>query len=207
MKKRQSLLKLVLLVSVAAVVAFVVPVTLAYIFDKTEPVVNTFVPPQGLNEQTAVNIQVLKKVTNTGKEEIGPGGFKFVLENTLTGEQQTLESDFKGNASFTIPFAGKDAGQSYFYSIYEINDGREHVTYSEMVHAIQVDVSMVEDKPVATVYLNGEEVAACLVQFENLYGAPEPPDTGDQGLQWVYGALLIASFAALMVILRRKTAK
>ena len=207
MKKRQSLVKLVLLLSVAAAVAFLVPVTLAYIFDETEPVVNTFVPPSGLNNQTAVEIKVLKTVTNTGKEEIGPGGFKFVLENTMTGEQQTVESDFKGNASFTIPFAGKDAGQSYFYSIYEINDGREYVTYSEMVHTIQVDIDMAEDKPVATVYLNGEEVSDCQVRFENLFGAPEPPDTGDQGLLWVYAALLIASFAALMVILRRKTAK
>ena len=207
MKKRQSLVKLVLLLSVAAAVAFLVPVTLAYIFDETEPVVNTFVPPSGLNNQTAVEIKVLKTVTNTGKEEIGPGGFKFVLENTMTGEQQTVESDFKGNASFTIPFAGKDAGQSYFYSIYEINDGREYITYSEMVHTIQVDIDMAEDKPVATVYLNGEEVSDCQVRFENLFGAPEPPDTGDQGLLWVYAALLIASFAALMVILRRKTAK
>lgn len=207
MKKRQSLLKLVLLISVAAVVAFVVPVTLAYIFDKTEPVVNTFVPPQGLNEQTAANIQVLKKVTNTGKEEIGPGGFKFVLENTATGEQQTVESDFKGNAAFTIPYAGTDAGKTFFYSVYEINDGRENVTYSEKVYAIQVDVEMMEDKPVARVYLDGVETANCQVQFENLYGALEPPDTGDQGLLWVYGALLIVSFAALMVILRRKTAK
>lgn len=207
MKKRQSLVKLVLLLSVAAAVAFLVPVTLAYIFDDTEPVVNTFVPPAGLNDQTAVEIKVLKTMTNTGKEEMGPGGFKFVLENTLTGEKQTAESDFKGNASFVIPFAGKDAGQSYFYSIYEINDGREHVTYSESVHALQVDVNMAEDKPVATVFLNGEEVAECQVRFENLYGAPEPPDTGDQGLIWVYMALLIASFAGLMVILRKKTAK
>lgn len=207
MKKRQSLVKLVLLLSVAAAVAFLVPVTLAYIFDETEPVVNTFVPPSGLNDQTAVDIQIIKTVTNTGKEEIGPGGFKFVLENTLTGEQQTTESDFKGNAAFTISFAGKDAGQSYYYSVYEINDGREHVTYSETVYAIQVDINMVDDKPAATVYLNGEEVTQCQVQFENLYGAPEPPDTGDQGMIWVYAALLIASFAALMVILRRKTAK
>lgn len=207
MKKRQSMVKLVLLLSIAAVIAFVVPVTLAYIFDKTEPVVNTFVPPQGLNDQTAVNIRILKTVTNSGKEEIGPGGFKFVLENTETGEKLTAESDFKGNASFVLPYAGTDAGKTFFYSVYEINDGREHVTYSEAVYALQVDVNMEEDKPVAKVYVDGAETANCQLAFENLYGVPEPPDTSDPGMLAVYIALLVASAVLLMVVLRKRTAK
>lgn len=207
MKFRRPWIKIALLLSMVAAVAFLVPVTLSYVFDRTDSVVNTFVPPDGLQDQTAVGIDVIKTVINSGKDEIGPGGFKFILENTLTGEQVTVESDFQGNASFSIPFTGADAGKSFFYSIYEVNDQRENVKYSELVYQVQIDVAMVDDKPVAKVFLDGKETNKCVVKFENLHGTVEPPSTGDEGHVAMYAVLLAVSFAALMTVLKKRKAE
>lgn len=200
MKKQRLWLKTALLIGLVAVVAFAVPVTLSYIFDKTDPVVNTFVPPDGLHAATAVNVNVVKTVVNSGKDEIGPGGFKFILENTETGEQMTAVSDFQGKAQFKLPFTGVDAGKSFFYRVYEFHDNREHVTYSDLVYSIRVDVAMAEDKPVAKVFLDEKETTNCLVAFENLYGQAEPPETGDAGHVALYMMLLVASAAAFLLV-------
>lgn len=205
--KNRKWLKLALLFSIAAVVAFAIPLTLSYIFDKSETVVNTFVPPAGLNDQTAVQVDIVKTVTCSGTQTIGPGGFVFILENTETGEQQTATSDFQGNASFTIPFAGTDSGKTFTYSVYEQNDGREYVTYSDLKYTVQVDIAMVEDKPVATVLVDEVETAQPTLKFENLYGAPEPPDTGDAGNIVLYGTLMVACAVLLTVVLKKRKAQ
>lgn len=208
MKFRRPWAKMALLLSLAAVVAIAVPVTLSYVFDNTEQVVNTFVPPEGLNNETAVKVDIVKTVINTVPEDvegIGPDGFTFVLENMADGVKQQAVSDFQGKASFEIPYTGVDAGTHFCYNVYELNDGAENVTYSEIVYEIQVDIEMNdENKPVAKVKLDGKDTTSCTLKFENLYTIAEPPDTGDSSHVAVYAAVMVLCAAGMLLMVRKK---
>lgn len=208
MKFRRPWAKMALLLSLAAVVAIVVPVTLSYVFDNTEQVVNTFLPPEGLNNETAVKVDIVKTVINTVPEDvegIGPDGFTFVLENMADGAKQQAVSDFQGKASFEIPYTGVDAGTHFCYNVYELNDGAENVTYSEIVYEIQVDIEMNdENKPVAKVKLDGKDTTSCTLKFENLYTIAEPPDTGDSSHVAVYAAVMVLCAAGMLLMVRKK---
>ncbi|MBQ6952235.1 MAG: hypothetical protein IJN44_12190 [Clostridia bacterium] len=208
MKFRRPWAKMALLLSLAAVVAIAVPVTLSYVFDNTEQVVNTFLPPEGLNNETAVKVDIVKTVINTVPEDvegIGPDGFTFVLENMADGAKQQAVSDFQGKASFEIPYTGVDAGTHFCYNVYELNDGAENVTYSEIVYEIQVDIEMNdENKPVAKVKLDGKDTTSCTLKFENLYTIAEPPDTGDSSHVAVYAAVMVLCAAGMLLMVRKK---
>ncbi len=208
MKFRRPWAKMALLLSLAAVVAIAVPVTLSYVFDNTEQVVNTFVPPEGLNNETAVKVDIVKTVINTVPEDvegIGPDGFTFVLENMADGAKQQAVSDFQGKASFEIPYTGVDAGTHFCYNVYELNDGAENVTYSEIVYEIQVDIEMNdENKPVAKVKLDGKDTTSCTLKFENLYTIAEPPDTGDSSHVAMYAAVMVLCAAGMLLMVRKK---
>lgn len=201
--KQHKWLRLVLLFSVIAVIGASIPFTLSFVFDRSEKLQNTFVPPGGLNEQTAVVITVDKNVTNLGSEKIGPEGFVFILENTATGEKQTLTSDVNGYAVFEIPYTGLDTGKTYHYTLHEQNDHRTGVTYSDIVYTIDVTLAMVNDKPVATVLLNGVETANCTAVFENVYKVEETPVTGDPAQLALMLCLMFASASAMIILVRK----
>ena len=208
MNVKRSWRKAVLLACAVAVLAVAVPMTLSYVFDDTDPVVNTFLPPEGLNNETAVKVDIVKTVINTVPEDvegIGPDGFTFVLENMADGAKQQAVSDFQGKASFEIPYTGVDAGTHFCYNVYELNDGAENVTYSEIVYEIQVDIEMNdENKPVAKVKLDGKDTTSCTLKFENLYTIAEPPDTGDSSHVAVYAAVMVLCAAGMLMMVRKK---
>ena len=208
MNVKRSWRKAVLLACAVAVLAVAVPVTLSYVFDDTDPVVNTFLPPEGLNNQTAVKVNIQKTVINTVPEDqegITPEGFRFVLEEPLTGKKQEAVSDFQGKASFELPFTGVDAGTHFCYNVYELNDGAENVTYSEIIYEIQVDIAMNdENKPVAKVKLDGKDTTELTLKFENLYTITVPPDTGDHGHVAVYAALMLLCAGGMLMLVRKK---
>ncbi len=212
MKFRRPWAKMALLLSIVAVVAAAVPLTLSFVFDNTDQVVNTFVPPPGLNNETALKVDIVKTVINTvpeGQEGIGPDGFTFIVEEVATGKKMQVVSDFQGKASLSIPYTGADAGMHFCYNVYELNQSAENVTYSEIVYEIQVNIDMNDqDKPVAKVLLDGKETTSCTLKFENLYTVAEPPDTGDAGHVAVYMAVMVLCAAGLMLVLsKRKTAE
>ena len=212
MNVKRSWRKAVLLICAMAVLAVAVPVTLSYVFDNTDEVVNTFLPPEGLNNQTAVKVNILKTVINTvpdGEEGITAEGFRFVLEEMLTGKKLETISDFQGKASFELPYTGVDAGTHFCYNVYELNEAAENVTYSEIVYEIQVDIDMNdENKPVAKVKLDGKDTTDVTLKFENLYTVTVPPDTGDHGHVAVYAAvMLLCAGGMLMLVRKKKTAE
>lgn len=208
MKFRSRFMKTALLLCVVAVVAVAVPFTLSYVFDNTDEVVNTFVPPEGLNNQTALKVDVVKTVINTvpeGEEGIGPDGFTFVLEEIATGKKMQAVSDFQGKASFSLPYTGVDAGMHFCYNVYELNDGAENVTYSEIVYEIQVDIAMNDqNEPVAKVKLDGKDTTDLTLKFENLYTITAPPDTGDAGHVALYAAVMVLCAAGMMLIVGKR---
>ena len=167
MKFQRPWMKIALLIATVAMVSFLVPFTLAYVFDQTDSLVNTFAPPQGLNEQTAVEIDVVKTVINTGDTTLTPEGFRFTMEDVLTGEKTTVTSDEAGKAKFTLNYRGADTGRSYSFRIYEENDGMQDVIYSTVSYRVQIDLAMVEAKPEATVKVDGKAVEKCVLGFTN----------------------------------------
>lgn len=206
MNFRRPWMKLALLISMVAVVSFLVPFTLAYVFDQSDSLVNTFAPPMGLNEQTAVEVGITKTVINTGNEVMGPDGFRFTLENIMTAEKITAVSDDKGSAGFVLNYTGVDTGKSFRYKVYEENDGAERVTYSNKVYILQVELTMVEGKPVAKVTVDGQETQNCSLRFVNEYAGASVPETGDISHLGLY-ALLLLGGTMLMVLLVRSWRK
>ncbi len=42
------------------------------------------------------------------------------------------------------------------------------MTYSDVVYTVKVNVTAVEDRPTATVQVDGKDVEACVLPFENI---------------------------------------
>lgn len=201
---RRRWLQLALLFSLVVVAAVALPTTLSYVFSTTGPVVNTFLPPGGLNDQTMVEVFVEKTVLNTGEDKIGPEGFTFILKNDETGEELTVVTGTAGTGRFALPFSGTDAGKTFSYSIWEQNDARENVVYDSKVYVLEITIGMVDDKPVATLQLDGQPVTEATARFENTYHFTDVPETGDASQVTLYAALAVGSMMLLILLVRRR---
>ena len=196
--------KLALLFSAAVTMGIMVPVTLSYVFDKTDTLVNTFLPPTGLDDENAVEILVNKTVVNKGDAAITPEGFTFVLRNTITGETHTAISNKDGQARFVLTFNGAQAGSHSFY-LTELNDGLEGVTYDAAEYAIRIDVDTVDGHTERTLYKDGKQVDALTVSFVNVYDTEQIPETGDRLPMAVLAAMLLCSGMLLLLLNRKRT--
>lgn len=207
MKSRRPWLMLALLLCAATVVAAALPSTLAYIAANSNTVRNTFrveyLPP----EDIAVPVRVHKTVLSLGDETLSPAGFSFRLQNMESGETISMTSFIDGSASVMLPFTADDAGKTYTYRLYEINGGREHVSYDETVYDITITLSVNEvHEMIADLTVNGSPVTEIAVEFVNLYTPAEIPDTGDEGQLLLWSAMLAFSGAGLVLLMRRRAA-
>ncbi len=121
-------------------------------------------------DDIVVKLKTKKTVINSGKAEIGPEGFEFVLEDTASGEKLTQVSDNEGAAEFSLTYSANDIGKTYSYKITETNDGREGVIYSEAVYEIQTAITLGEDgKLNADIFYEGSKVIDFTAEFKNEY--------------------------------------
>ena len=188
------------------VVGVVIPDTLASMIDRTSVVTNSFVPDEDLLKDLQVPIYAKKIVTCTGDETISPENFTFVLTNTETGEELCALSAASGQVQFDLAFDGMDVGV-YNYTLHEQNNGREGITYSELVYDVQVQV--LTDPLRAEVTVNGEDASRLMPTFENLY-TQKIPETGDRTpvmacvtVMCLSAVLMAAVALGLMAKLRR----
>lgn len=203
-------------IALVAVLCFVLatPAAFAFVEDSTQTLVNTFVPgtgvtpgpgpgPGGEDEVVYVSVAVQKVVYNAGETAIGPEGFHFVLENRETGDGPVIESAADGWAQFLLEFDSADVGKTFEYMVYEINDGRENVTYSTQTYSVVVTVGY-DGALTATVTVNGEENAVAV--FRNVYddGSVPPPPTGDKANLLLYAAMMAGGVVGLRAVLPRK---
>ncbi len=140
---------------------------------------NTFIPIVPDPEDIAVKIDVDKTVKNTGSSSIGPAGFEFVLENTVSDGKLTLKTDENGDAAFYLPFTAADVGKMFTYKLSEINNGMPGVTYDTKVYDISIAITLgADNKLVASITMNGEKVDKAIASFENIYHTelPAPDD-------------------------------
>ena len=140
---------------------------------------NTFIPVIPDPEDITVKINVDKTVKNTGSSSISPAGFEFVLENTVSGDKQTLKTDENGDAVFSLPFAFADVDKTFTYKLSEINNGMAGVTYDTKIYDISIAITLSNDNElVASITMDGEKVNKAIATFENIYHTelPAPDD-------------------------------
>ena len=157
-------------------------------------------------EALPIPIEINKTVTNIGTGVIGPEGFIFQLENMTIGGVVTAISNENGKAVFTLTFTEEDIGKVYTYKLTEVNDGREHVTYSDVAYNITIAITLSESNElVATITNNGVEVQTVVAEFENIYDHtpdpdPDPDPTGDPGLVLWTAMLAISGCGGLVTL-------
>ncbi len=158
---------------------------------------NTFIP---VPEDITVEITVKKTVVSTGSETISPENFEFILKDLTTGETITVKSDENGLADLNLLFTEADAGKTFTYTLSEVKGDIVGVTYDETVYEIEITVTLTEDnRLIATVTCDGEEVDDLIAEFENSFEAPPPATTGDDSNVMFH--LLIAATSAILLAL------
>jgi pilin isopeptide linkage protein len=169
---------------------------------------NTFIPVVSEPDDIEVNIGVNKTIKNTGVSSIGPAGFEFVLENTVSGEKRALKSDDKGTAVFTLPFTVADVGKTYTYKLFETNDGMTGVTYDTKVYDISIAITLNSDnKLVSTITMDGKAVNDVVVRFENTYytdQATAPPTGDDSNVTFWFIMMIISGTTCIVLVLLEK---
>ena len=169
--------------------------------------VNTFVPkPTDLE----IQIHAHKTVHNTGNQSIGPEGFQFMLEQRNSDSRSIMISDEQGNAVFTLIYSEEDAGKSFEYKLSEINDGKEHVTYSNETYDISVDILLENNQLKAILHVDQEETNEVFCEFENTYHKiveqtpQKPANTGDFSKVPFYAFIsIIALLISIMLTILR----
>lgn len=210
MFSRHSWGRLTLLLSLVAALVVAVPVTLAFVTVQTPAIINTFGAPDLPAGDAVVDVAVVKTVTSSGKDAIGPGSFHFLLKNTDTGDEHVMTTDVNGQALVRLAFYEEELGKTYRFTITEVNDAREGVTYSEQVYELEVTLALDDAgllMPLCT--LNGEQVSRVVAEFENLYTAPVSPvpPTGDSMNLWLCVFVLLACGAGLILLHKAQRSK
>ncbi len=138
---------------------------------------NVFTPKP---EDITVEFKVNKTVENKGTENIGPEGFKFLLDQ-VGGQKLNATTDKNGDAKFVLSFTESDIGKTYTYKLSEVNDGKGYVTYSNKVYTVAVTVTLnAQNKLVANLTVDNLPVDNVTAAFVNEYNyTPKAPQTGD----------------------------
>ena len=206
MKRCSLLVKLALLICAAMTVVTATHTSLAYITAKSNTLHNSFrveyLPPQDIT----VPVVIQKSMLNLSEDNVGPGGFDFHLINTNTGETLTATSSDDGRASMLLTFTADDVGKTYHYRLYELNSGREHVTYDDTVYDISITLVLNEMHEMsAQLKVNGQPVPEIAVDYENQYYVTHPlPDTGDHAPLLLWTVMLMISGTGLFVLVRKE---
>lgn len=163
--------------------------------------VNVYTPdPDALS----LDFQVNTTVTSIGTDVIGPEEFIFQLENMTVGGITTAVTDAGGFAQFILVYTEDDIGKVYTYKLTEVNDGREHVTYSDKAYNITVAITLSDSNElVATITNNGAQVDQVVAEFENIYDyTPDSDSTGDPGLL-LWTTMLAVSGCGGMITMKK----
>lgn len=205
MNIRRTWIVLALLTIVVLTAAIALPDSLAFISARSNTMRNTFTANYAPPQAADVEVRVHKIVTNPGKQKIGPEGFQFLLR-AADGETITLTTGADGYASTTLRFTGADAGKTYTYRLTEVDDDREHVTYSDKVYTIQISLTVdAQNRIVPALRMNDVSVQRLQAEFVNVYNPIEVPDTGDHDYPLTYAVMMLLSGAALLLLIRRRT--
>lgn len=135
--------------------------------------------------------------------ELASGQFNFLLLDSEGNVVQTAKNDADGKVVFqAIQYTGEDHGKTFKYSIVEVNDGQDNLTYDD--HTAKVSVTVTDNgdgtMTVTPVYGTGDEGNI----FTNLWKLIMP-ETGDTSfLRFAGLGLLAVLISSLALALRRR---
>jgi len=141
---------------------------------------NVYVPKPA---DITVPIDILKTVVNMDAESITPEGFRFLLKSDQDGDKGIIVmTDAQGMAQFTLTFTEDDIGKTFFYTLTEINDGREYVIYSTDEYKIAISIALDEETNTLVATYTQDDVATerLSASFENIYDPDGGAQTGDE---------------------------
>ena len=135
--------------------------------------------------------------------ELASGQFNFLLLDSEGNVVQTAKNDADGKVVFqAIQYTGEDHGKTFKYSIVEVNDGQDNLTYDDHIAKVSVTVTDNGDgtMTVTPVYGTGDEGNI----FTNLWKLIMP-ETGDTSfLRFAGLGLLAVLISSLALALRRR---
>ena len=135
--------------------------------------------------------------------ELASGQFNFLLLDSEGNVVQTAKNDADGKVVFqAIQYTGEDHGRTFKYSIVEVNDGQDNLTYDDHIAKVSVTVTDNGDgtMTVTPVYGTGDEGNI----FTNLWKLIMP-ETGDTSfLRFAGLGLLAVLISSLALALRRR---
>lgn len=200
---------LALLLTVTVAAGLMIPSSLAYLTAQSNTILNSFEAAAFSPEDLQAVVHVQKTVSSTGKETISPEGFRFVLLCQETGETLELATNKAGSADAVISLADLQMNKTYTYRLFEINDGREQVIYSDKVYIIGICLSINdENRLAANITVDGKPVNQIVASFENVYSpAVMPPATGDYSQPLLYLVLMLVSGVGLLMMLTKRNSQ
>ncbi len=161
---------------------------------------NTFTPAD-IDLDININ-KVLRKQVATS---MGPDGFKFKLVGD--GIEEYVETDAQGKAKFTFTYTAEDIGETFLYTVTEVDTQVENVVYSTAEHVFQVTIGCTSDGIlVADITKNSQSVSEATAEFVNTYTGTPPivPDTGIGANLWIWALLCAVSGIAVLCTARKK---
>ena len=209
MKRLGLLLKLGMLICVIIAVVCAAPSTFAYIASNSNTVENTFRVEYVPAEDIIVPILIQKNMINLSSEDVSPSGFIFQLANMETGGTAAAESREDGSAAMYLTFTHEDAGKTFHYWLYEMNTGRENVSYDKTVYDIEIAIGLSDSyEIVAECTVDGKMVTEIFATFENTYCVPvTPPETGDDAQPVLWAIMMVLSAAGLVTLNKKRPVK
>ena len=124
----------------------------------------------GPQQPIDVEIKAKKTIKNIGDFEISPEGFTFVLTDTETRMSQNRVSDQYGDVVFELQYTTSDVGKTYHYTLEELDERKQYITYSTAIYFVDVEVKFNEnDKLSAIVKVNDKLQTELTPSFENIY--------------------------------------
>ena len=124
----------------------------------------------GPQQPIDVEIKAKKTIKNIGDFEISPEGFTFVLTDTETRMSQNRVSDQYGDVVFELQYTTSDVGKTYHYTLEELDERKQYITYSTAIYYVDVEVKFNEnDKLSAIVKVNDKLQTELTPSFENIY--------------------------------------
>ena len=203
------LLPIVMFISVIFIALGSYNTTLAYLISKTNTITNTFIPrPNAI----FVEVKAEKVIEFEGDEIPSLAGFDFLVIDHDRNDRYLKTTDESGIVSFMIEFNEEDAGNSYHFTIEEVQGENEDIVYSDKVYEFDIEVTLgTDNKLYAVLTYEGDEVSDFSVQFVNiLKGDSNLPPTGVDNIGIIIGVSLLGVcilIMVLLVLLKRKDKK
>ena len=135
------------------------------------------------------------------------GDFTFVLKDSEGNVLQTVQNDRFGNIAFdSLIFEEYLEDKIYTYTISEIDDGQESVSYDDKIITVKVNVTRNDENHLeADVTYETEKGESENPEFVNIY--TEQPKTGDQSDVALYMMLMALSGSTFIAARRKRKEK